>query len=202
VNLGAGRQGYFAEEWSGPVTAGHRDAAPDAETDGNEDCSRWWSVNAARILTLGHPLLQHRDPAGPPDPLGDHRRRLRNALLSDPATGFNDTNFPLKAIYLYGALFTALLAISYAPTFLSWRDRTLETIRSIYGIPRDGRVDENWHEGRTQLERLMRVNTTLASSLTTALGIFAPIISSLITVYGGRRWCRVSDVVCVLRSVL
>jgi hypothetical protein len=102
---------------------------------------------------------------------------LRNAMLAyDPEAAFGTT-----FVYLYGAFFTALLAIAYIPTFLAWRDLADRVVGEVFLVPHTGKPPQEWQTERKGLIELLKLDVGVGSQFTAAFGLLAPFASGVVT---------------------
>jgi hypothetical protein len=104
---------------------------------------------------------------------------LRVALGAD-----NDPRsvpFPESYIYLYGAFFSVFFAVIFLPAFAVWRHEAQELVDLNYPIPKDARPSEEWTSGRKRMEAMLHLDTPVGVLLVSGLGIFAPLITSVVT---------------------
>jgi hypothetical protein len=95
-----------------------------------------------------------------------------------------ETDFTQDAILLYGAFFTGLLSLVYAPAYLVLKRFDLR-IRDHYfsaaRMPSPNEVSfEDWLDKRAKLESILRLDDTPMRQLQTSLFILAPLLSAVI----------------------
>jgi hypothetical protein len=98
-------------------------------------------------------------------------------LAHDP-----NSEIPTIQVLAYGAMFTAILAAVYIPSYMGWQDRVAELRDDLYPIPEPGIIRHDWMEDRSAFEALVHVNVTAGAAFKTAFAVFAPLAAALLTV--------------------
>lgn len=111
---------------------------------------------------------------------------VRNALIG--AGIVTATDYPPEFVLLYGVIFAVAVAIVYLPPELALREagRTLQNIASTQiesTMPTPSNEVERWLEQAGQRDRIGKVlglDVPIVARVQTSLGLFAPLIASLI----------------------
>jgi hypothetical protein len=92
--------------------------------------------------------------------------------------------FTQDAILLYGAFFTGLLILVYAPAYLALKQFDLRIRDHYFPDTQMPRPDEDsfrdWLDKRTKLETVLQLDVTPMQRLQTSLFILAPLLSAII----------------------
>jgi hypothetical protein len=109
---------------------------------------------------------------------------LRNALVAAP---INVEGFPPELVLVYGAYFTALVALIYAPTYLALiaAGRKLRDDLLPMPSPKSDAWDD-WYDRRKDLEELLQLQQGAAKNFQAGFAILAPLAGSIITVLIGK----------------
>jgi hypothetical protein len=109
---------------------------------------------------------------------------LRNALLA-----YNQDNptfsFPEEYVLIYGAFFSALLALVYTPAHLRHRDVARRLRDSFVPLPPH---DPSWsasYDKRTKLEELFELQLTTSASFRTGVAILTPLSGAALSLLFG-----------------
>ena len=105
---------------------------------------------------------------------------LRHAHV---AHGLDPALFPTTAVLAYGAALSGIVAVIYIPAFLTWRERALALIDTVYPVPEDGRPTEEWSAGRARLTELLSPEASVGKTVRAALGVLAPLLTGLLAYY-------------------
>jgi hypothetical protein len=106
---------------------------------------------------------------------------LRNAILAYGHDANRTYSFPPEYVLLYGAYFSAVLALLYAPTY--------SRLLSVGGQLRDSffplqspRMEtwSDWYDKRKRLEELLKLEVTAGESFRTGVAILTPLASGLV----------------------
>jgi hypothetical protein len=100
----------------------------------------------------------------------------RRAFL---ATGTRPQDFPPEWVLLYGAIFTGISLLLYAPVFVAWRSACRRFVDDVCPLPADARPTEDWVASRTRLVQVLGADTSVAKTATAAFGILAPLATSV-----------------------
>jgi hypothetical protein len=106
---------------------------------------------------------------------------LRNAILAYGHEPNPTYSFPPEYVLLYGAYFSAVLALLYAPTY--------SRLLSVGGQLRDSffplesprsETWSDWYDKRKRLEELLKLQVTAGESFRTGVAILTPLASGLV----------------------
>lgn len=102
---------------------------------------------------------------------------LRGAVLASPY----GEEFPPEYVLYYGAYFSALLALAYAPAYLEFRGFGFKLLDALAPFP-DNRAESwaEWYEERKALERFMELDVATGKGLRSGLAIAAPFAGSAV----------------------
>jgi hypothetical protein len=102
---------------------------------------------------------------------------LRSAILAN----VHDASFPSEYVLYYGAYFSLLLALAYAPAYLTFREVGRDLVNTLLPLPRDGPDSwSDWYANRRALEGLLELDVATSKGLQTGLAIAAPFVGSAI----------------------
>lgn len=105
---------------------------------------------------------------------------LRSAFI---AAGSAPSGFPATSVLLYGALFTAALALLFAPAHANLRDLQRRVRDSLCRIPDDGMPSERWYLERERLSALLQLDSSSLESVRAAILLLGPFLGALITLF-------------------
>jgi hypothetical protein len=105
----------------------------------------------------------------------------------DLRPGKKDSAFPKEHLLRYGAYFSLILALIYAPVY----QRLVATGRRLLddACPADERVSRDWetsYDKRKKLEELLELGVTTSGSFRAAVAITAPLVSSIVGLLLGK----------------
>jgi hypothetical protein len=102
---------------------------------------------------------------------------LRGAILAN----VKGASFPPEYVLYYGAYFSALLTLAYAPAYLRFRDVGRHLLDALLPLPND-RPDSwaDWYANRKALEGLLELDVATSKGLQTGLAIATPLVGSAI----------------------
>jgi hypothetical protein len=96
-----------------------------------------------------------------------------------------DDTFPQEGVMMYGAFFTGLLLLVYAPAHVAVRRfgaRVRDHYFPLLGMPTpDSDAFKGWLDRRAALESLLQLNVSPSQQLQASLFILAPLLSAVIT---------------------
>jgi uncharacterized integral membrane protein len=96
-----------------------------------------------------------------------------------------DARFPQEGVVMYGAFFTGLLLLVYAPAHRALRRfgvRIRDQYFPLMGMPApDSDAFEGWLDRRAALESILQLNVSPSQQLQASLFILAPLLSAVIT---------------------
>jgi hypothetical protein len=103
------------------------------------------------------------------------------------ANGKKDSAFPKEHLLRYGAYFSLILALVYAPVY----QRLVATGRRLLddACPADEPVSRDWetsYDKRKKLEELLELGVTTSGSFRAAVAITAPLVSSIVGLLLGK----------------
>jgi hypothetical protein len=102
---------------------------------------------------------------------------LRGAVLAN----VQGASFPPEYVLYYGAYFSVLLALAYAPAYLTCRDVGRQLVNTLLPLPSDGPDSwADWYANRKALEGLMELEVATSRGVQTGLAIAAPFVGSAI----------------------
>jgi hypothetical protein len=102
----------------------------------------------------------------------------RRALL---VGGAKVHDYPLANILIYGGVLTAVTALIFVPTYISWQYRAVSLRDRLYPVPENGLPAQEWHQARDGFDKLLSAGRSAASVLTAAFAILTPLLGSLVT---------------------
>jgi hypothetical protein len=105
---------------------------------------------------------------------------LRSALM---AAGASSSSFPATSVILFGALFTAMLGLLFAPAYADLRELQAKIRDTLSVIPEDGLPTEDWHGERERLTALLHLDSSSLEALRSAALLLTPFLSALITLF-------------------
>jgi hypothetical protein len=109
---------------------------------------------------------------------------LRSATL---AANPNAKWFSPQVIILYGLFGSAIVALAYAPTYLTFKEKGEYLLDSFFPLPPDNSVSwDNWNKSRTVLENLLQLRLGSIKTFQVAAAILSPLLGSVISVLLGR----------------
>ncbi|MCA9735716.1 hypothetical protein KC799_26500 [candidate division KSB1 bacterium] len=107
---------------------------------------------------------------------------LRNARLAlNP-----DLNMPPELILIYGAFFSAVLALAYLPAYATLQAKGRLLCESFLPMPSPKSEEwKNWYSKRETLENLLNLNISTKESCRIGAAILAPLTGGFISVFLG-----------------
>jgi len=100
---------------------------------------------------------------------------LRAAVLAQVP----DAEFPPEYVLYYGAFFSLLLALAYAPPMLACRAAGRRLSDALLPLPSaEPESWAKWHENRAALEALMDLDAATSKGMRTGLALAAPLLGS------------------------
>jgi len=109
---------------------------------------------------------------------------LRSAILSN----VKGVEFPAEYVLYYGAYFSVVLLLAYAPAYLAFRDVGRHLLESLLPIPSDAPDSwADWYADRKALEGLLELDVATSKALQSGLAIATPFVGSAIGVLLGTR---------------
>lgn len=107
---------------------------------------------------------------------------LRNALL---AMGTSAKDFPSELVLVYGLYFTALLAVTYAPTYVTLTSvgRRLRDKLCEFPSPESGSWAD-WHSNRKSVEEMLKLQVGAKENYQSVAAILAPLAGSVLSILG------------------
>ncbi len=105
---------------------------------------------------------------------------LRSALI---AAGTTPSRFPATSVVLFGALFTAMLALLFAPAYVELRDFQRRIRDFISRIPDDGIPPESWYLERERLSALLQLDSSSLEAIRSATLLLGPFFTALVTLF-------------------
>lgn len=117
---------------------------------------------------------------------------LRNAYIAlesptTEATSKLATSFPPELVLAYGAYFTALVVLIYAPAYLALIQAGRQLRDDLFPIPSP--QSEGWHDwysNRSDLEELLQLQQRGLENLESGIAILAPLAGSIVTLLVGK----------------
>jgi hypothetical protein len=106
---------------------------------------------------------------------------LRNALIDGGIA--TDKTFPESWLLLYGGFFSVLFATMFVPTLMEWRNVAGRLVDEAFPVPEGGNPDADWSDGKERMQKMLHLDVGIGTTLTSALGIFAPLISGAVAVF-------------------
>ena len=109
---------------------------------------------------------------------------LRNTLV---ATTPDLKGFPPELVLVYGAYFTALVALIYAPTYIALVATGRKLVDDLWPMP-PPRSDawDDWYDRRKDLEELLQLQQGAVKNFQAGFAILAPLAGSIIAVLLGK----------------
>lgn len=109
---------------------------------------------------------------------------LRNATVkANPDAQW----FSPKIIILYGFFGSALVALAYTPTYLTFKEKGEYLLDSFFPLPPDNSMSwETWNKNRTVLENLLQLRLSSIKTLQVATAILSPLLGGVISVLLGK----------------
>jgi len=109
---------------------------------------------------------------------------LRNALV---ATTPDLKGFPPELVLVYGAYFTALVALIYAPTYIALVATGRKLVDDLWPMP-PPKSDawDDWYDRRKDLEELLQLQQGAVKNFQAGFAILAPLAGSIIAVLLGK----------------
>jgi hypothetical protein len=109
---------------------------------------------------------------------------LRNALV---ATTPDLKGFPPELVLVYGAYFTALVALIYAPTYITLVATGRKLVDDLLPMPSPkSETWDDWYDRRKDLEELLQLQQGAAKNFQAGFAILAPLAGSIIAVLLGK----------------
>jgi len=105
---------------------------------------------------------------------------LRSALI---AAGSTPSEFPATNVVLFGALFSAMLALLFAPAYVELRELQRRIRDSISRIPDDGILPDSWHLERERLSALLQLDSSSLEAIRSATLLLGPFFTALVTLF-------------------
>lgn len=91
--------------------------------------------------------------------------------------------FPGSTVLLFGALFAVLQAAIGLPLIISWRARARDLVEHLYPFRLGGARADTETADRVRLEALLHLDVALLRNPLAALGILAPLVTSVLAVF-------------------
>jgi hypothetical protein len=102
---------------------------------------------------------------------------LRGAVLASPDGG----EFPAEYVLYYGAYFSALIAVAYAPAYLKFQRFGLKLVNALVPLSRRGTNSwAEWYAERKALEGFVGLEMATGKGLRGGLAIMAPLAGSAV----------------------
>ncbi len=102
---------------------------------------------------------------------------LRSAILAN----VHGASFPPEYVLYYGAYFSLLLALAYAPAYFTFRQVGRDLENALLPLPKGSpNAWSDWYANRKALEGLLELDVATSKGLQTGLAIAAPFIGSAI----------------------
>ena len=105
---------------------------------------------------------------------------LRSALI---AAGSMPSRFPATSVLLFGALFTAMLALLFTPVYVDLREFQRRIRDFISRVPSDGIPPESWYLERERLSALLQVDSSALEAIRSATLLLGPFFTALVTLF-------------------
>lgn len=105
---------------------------------------------------------------------------LRSALIT---AGMTPSQFPAASVVLFGALFTAILALLFAPAYVELRDLQRRIRDSVSRIPNDGIPPESWYVERERLSALLQLDSSSLEAIRSVTLLLGPFFTALATLF-------------------
>ena len=105
---------------------------------------------------------------------------LRHALV---AAGYESSSFPATGVLLYGALFTAALALLFIPAYTDLRHRQRQFRDCLSRIPDTGIPDEHWSATRERLSEMLALTAGLPEAARATTLLLGPFLSALVILF-------------------
>jgi hypothetical protein len=102
---------------------------------------------------------------------------LRGAVLANVP----GEKFPPEYVLYYGAYFSALLALAYAPAYITCREAGRRLADALLPLPDDESGSwADWYANRKALEAMMELDIATSKGMQTGLAVAAPFLGSAI----------------------
>jgi hypothetical protein len=105
---------------------------------------------------------------------------LRSAFM---ATGSPPSGFPATGVLLFGALFTAMLALLFVPAYTDLRAFQRRVRDTLSRIPSHGKPSERWYMQRERLSALLQLDSGAVEAIRAAALLLGPFLSALATLF-------------------
>ena len=93
----------------------------------------------------------------------------------------HDAEFPPEYVLYYGAFFSLLLALVYAPALLACRATGRRLADALLPLPATAPESwAGWHADRGALEALLELDAATSKGMRTGLALIAPLLGSAI----------------------
>ncbi len=105
---------------------------------------------------------------------------LRNALLTD---GLDPARFPPELVLLYGAFFTAVIALAYVPAYTALVGAGRRIVELALPMPEPTAPDfGGWYDARKSLSEFLQLEVTVADRLQVGIIVLAPLTSAVLSI--------------------
>jgi hypothetical protein len=105
---------------------------------------------------------------------------LRNALLTN---GLNPTRFPPELVLLYGAFFTAVIALAYVPAYKALVGTGRRMVQLVLPMPEPGTPTfGTWYSARKLLLEFLQLEVSVGDRLRAGIIVLAPLTSALLSI--------------------